>query len=108
MKKFMILYMAPVSAAQQMDVSPEEMKKGMEPWLAWFKKCGKSIVDKGNPLGNAVHLTKRGVSKSESQVTGYGIIQAEDMEAAKAMVKDHPHFMLPKSSIELLEIMPMM
>ncbi len=91
-----------------MNVSPEEMKKGMEPCLAWFKKCGKSIVDQGNHLGNVVHVSKRGGSKSESQVTGYGVIQADDMEAAKAMVKDHPHFMLPKASIELLEIMPMM
>jgi hypothetical protein len=29
------------------------------------------------------------------------------MKAAEAMVKGHPHFMLPKSSIEVLEIMPM-
>lgn len=108
MKKFMILYMAPVSAEQQMNVTPEEMKKGMEPWLAWFKKCGKAIVDQGNPLGNGVHVTKKGSSKGETQVTGYSIVQANDIEAAKAMVKDHPHFMLPKASIEVLEIMPMM
>ncbi len=41
----MILYMAPVSAEAQMNVSPEEMKKGMEPWMAWYKKAGKAIVD---------------------------------------------------------------
>jgi len=29
MKKFMILYMVPVSAESQMNASPEEMKKGM-------------------------------------------------------------------------------
>jgi hypothetical protein len=40
----MILYMAPVSAEQQMNVSPEEMKKGMEPWMVWFKKAGMAIV----------------------------------------------------------------
>ncbi len=43
----MILYMAPVSAEAQMNVSPEEMNKGMEPWMAWFKKCEKAIVDQG-------------------------------------------------------------
>ena len=43
--------MAPVAAEVQMNVSPEEMKKGMEPWMAWYKKCGKAIVDQGAPLG---------------------------------------------------------
>ena len=39
--------MAPVLAEAQMNVSPEEMKKGMEPWNVWYKKCGKTIVDMG-------------------------------------------------------------
>ena len=107
MKKFMILYMAPVSAEAQMNVSPEEMKKGMEPWNAWYKKCGKSIVDMGAPLGKGTCVDKKGAAKSQSQVTGYTIVQAKDMDAAKAMLTDHPHFMLPKASIEILEVMPM-
>jgi hypothetical protein len=107
MKKFMILYMAPVSAEAQMNVSPEEMKKGMEPWNDWYKKSGKAIVDMGAPLGKGACVDKKGTAKSQSQVTGYTIVQAKDIDAAKAMVTDHPHFMMPKSSIEVLEIMPM-
>jgi len=38
----MVLYMAPVSAEVQMNVSPEEMKKGMEPWNALVQKMRKS------------------------------------------------------------------
>jgi hypothetical protein len=107
MKKFMVLYMAPVSAEAQMNVSPEEMKKGMEPWNAWYKKCGKSIVDMGAALGKGTCLDKKGSSKGKTEVTGYTIVQAKDMEAAKAMFTDHPHLMMPKASIEVLEIMPM-
>ncbi len=107
MKKFMILYLAPVAAEQQMNVSPEEMKKGMEPWLAWFKKQGKAIVDMGAPMGMGMHFSKRGSSKGKTEITGYTIVQAEDMDAVKAMVEGHPHFMLPKATIEVLEIMPM-
>jgi hypothetical protein len=103
----MVLYMAPVSAEVQMNVSPEEMKKGMEPWNAWYKKCGKAIVDMGAALGKGACLDKKGASKSQSQVTGYTIVQAKDMEAAKAIVAGHPHLMMPKASIEVLEIMPM-
>jgi len=54
-----------------------------------------------------MHFTKRGSSKGKTEITGYTIVQAEDMDAVKAIVKGHPHFMLPKSSIEVLEIMPM-
>jgi hypothetical protein len=106
----MILYMAPVSAleAQMKARSPEEMKKGMEPWLAWFKKNGKSIVDNGNMLGNGMHFTKTGSSKGRTEVAGYSIVQAEDMKGVKAIIANHPHFMMPKTSIEVLEIIPMM
>jgi hypothetical protein len=99
--------MAPVSAEAQMNVSPEEMKKEMEPWNAWYKKCGKSIVDMGAPLGKATCVDKKGAVKSQSQVKGYTVVQAKDLDAAKAMLTDHPHLMMPKASIEILEIMPM-
>jgi hypothetical protein len=104
----MILYMAPVSAEAQMNVSPEEMKKGMEPWIAWQKKNGKAIVDLGAPLGKGMCFDKKGSSKSKTQVTGYSIIEAKDMDGAKAIIANHPHLMMPKASIEVLEIMPMM
>jgi hypothetical protein len=99
--------MAPVSAEQQMNVSPEEKMKGMEPWLAWNKKCGKAVVDLGNPLGYGIHVTKGASSKSQTQIAGYSIMQAKDMDEVKTMVADHPHFMLPKASIEIFEIMSM-
>jgi hypothetical protein len=102
--------MAPASAveAQMKARSPEEIKKGMEPWLTWFKKCGKSIVDNGNMVGNGMNFTKTGSSKAKSNVAGYSIVQAEDMDGAKAVIANHPHYMMPKASIEVLEIMPMM
>ena len=80
----MLLYMAPVAAEIQMNVSPEEMKKGMEPWLAWYKKAGKAIADLGAPLGKGICLDKKGVGKAQTQVTGYTILQAKDIEAVKA------------------------
>jgi len=107
MKKFMILYSAPITAEAQMNVSPEEMKKGMDPWNAWYKKYEKAIVDMGAPLGKGTCFDKKGSSKSQTQVTGYSIVQAKDMEAVKAMLANHPHLMMPKASIEALEIMPM-
>ncbi len=93
MKKFIVIYYAPTSAVEEMaNASPEDMKKGMEPWMAWIGKCGDALVDIGSPLGNGVKLLKDGGSTpSDSNVTGYSILQAEDMEGAKALLQDHPH-----------------
>jgi hypothetical protein len=103
----MVLYMAPVAAEVQMNVSPEEMKKGMEPWFAWQKKNAKAVVDLGAPLGKGACVDKKGTAKGQTQVTGYSIVQAKELDAVKIMVADHPHLMMPKASIEILEIMPM-
>ena len=108
MTNFMLLYLAPVTATEQMNVTPEELKKGMEPWLAWRAKWGNAIVDFGAPLGNGRHFTNKSVSQGTIQVTGYSVVEADDMEAVKALVADHPHFMIPDASIEVLEIIPMM
>ena len=108
MKKFILLYMAPISAEEQMkNASPEDMKKGMAPWMAWFQKAGSAIVDGGAPLGMGMNVTQAGSSKGQSHVAGYSIVQANDMETVMAMLKDHPHFMMPGASIEVLEAMPM-
>jgi len=92
MKKFIILYHAPKGAMEKMaKVSPEDAKKGMEPWMIWAKKCGTGLVDMGTPLGNGQTVKKNGASRSPSTVIGYSILQADSMDKAVAMLKDHPH-----------------
>ena len=74
MKKFIVIYRAPASAIEQtQDASPEDMKKGIELWYAWAKKCGSGLVDMGNPLGNGQKLTESGSSPSDKDVVGYSI-----------------------------------
>lgn len=108
MKKFMIVYISPTSAEEQMqNASPEDMKKGMEPWMNWFQKCGEAIVDAGTPLVKGISFTKDGSLKTQLGIAGYSIVQAEDMEAVKAMIADHPHFMMEGNSIDVFEMMPM-
>ncbi len=92
MKKFIVLYHAPESATKSMEgASPEEAKAGMEPWMAWAKKCGDKLVDLGTPLGNGQKLTESGSSASDSDINGYSILQAESMDEAKELLADHPH-----------------
>jgi hypothetical protein len=92
MKRFIVLYHAPAAAAEKMgSVTPEEAKRGMEPWVAWAKKIGSGLVDLGTPLGNGMRVTVAGVAPSDKEVVGYSILQAESMDEAVAMLKEHPH-----------------
>ena len=109
MPKFLVLYISETPAEQQMNASPEDIKKGMEPWVAWFKKQGSALIDQGNPTGKAVAINKKGAAKTHAEkVTGYTIIEAKDVYQAKQMLFDNPHLDQPKTSIDILEIMPIM
>ena len=109
MKKFLVLYKASTDAFQQMMKSstPEQQKAGMEAWMNWSKKAGSSIVDMGAPLGKSLRMAKGGaVSPVTNDLGGYSIMQGESKEAVAATMKEHPHFMMPESSIEIIELMP--
>jgi hypothetical protein len=107
MKKFLVLYKAPTSAFDQMKkATPEQQKAGMDAWMAWSKKAGGTIVDMGAPLGKSVRVTKgSGVSPATNDLGGYSILQGESKEAVAQSLKEHPHFMMPEGSIEVVELM---
>ncbi len=109
MKNFVVIYHAPASAVEQTQtMSPEEMKKGMESWMAWAAKTGDGLVDIGTPLMGGQKLSKSGSSPSDRDVIGYSILQAEDMQGAKALLVGHPHFEWASGcEIEVHESMPM-
>ena len=51
MTKYLLLYRAPVSAAEQMASStPEAAEAGMEAWMAWGERAGSAVVDMGSPV----------------------------------------------------------
>src|SRR3989344_6166019 len=92
MKKFVVIYHAPKTAAEKMAAAtPEDAKNGMEPWMAWAAKVGSGMVDMGTPLGNGMAVTKSGVTPSTKEVVGYTILQANSMDEAVEMLKGHAH-----------------
>lgn len=109
MKKFIVLYVSSKGAWEGMkNVTPEDMKKGMEPWMAWAKKCGDGLVDMGTPLGNGQKVTKSGSTPSDMGIIGYSVLQAENMEAAKGLMEGHPHLEWAEGcEIEIHESMPL-
>ncbi|HEC43502.1 MAG TPA: hypothetical protein ENI20_11800 [Bacteroides sp.] len=109
MEKFMVIYQAPEEFMEQAATSsPEDMKKGMEQWMVWAEKCGDGLVDMGTPLGGGQKLLPDGSSANSSgQAVGYSVLQAENLDAAKAMLQGHPHLAWNGAcKIEVYQMMP--
>ena len=61
MPRYVVTYHTPATAMEKMkDSTPEDMKKGMEMWMAWARECGDSLVDIGTPLGGGQRSLHRG------------------------------------------------
>lgn len=110
MKKFIVIYHANAEAmAQVANPTPEEMEEGMKPWMEWAARCGDQLVDLGTPLMGGLKLSVDGSSEASTrEVTGYSILQAENMEEAKALMNGHPHLSWSAGcEIEIHEAMPL-
>ena len=97
MAKFMLLlYDNPTDWSK---VSPEEMQKAIEKYMAWSKKpftvdslrladdAGRVIrAEKGN-----ARVTDGPYSESKEVLGGYYIIEAADYDEAVKLSRDHPH-----------------
>ena len=108
MSKFFLLYLAPVSAIEQMmaNSNPEQMKVGMDAWMGWMKKHEKAIVDMGAPLGKTKRVTATSVASVKNEVTGYTIVEAESHDAAAAVLVGHPHLNMPGAYVDVLSVTP--
>ena len=108
MKKFMVLYRAPLTSFDEaMRAPPEQQKAGMDAWMGWAAKASAAIVDMGGPLGKTLKVTPAGASPTRNDLGGYSIMQAESKEALAETMKGHPHFMMPGGFIEIVELVPM-
>src|SRR5688572_27761354 len=104
MKKFLVLYKAPVSGQAQIDAAtPEQREAGMAAWMAWAQKVGDSMVDMGSPLGPSVTVGGR---RPKAHYGGYSVLRADDLKSAKKLVAGHPHLQMPGATIDVIEYLP--
>ena len=90
-------------------VSAEYSSTSRSLWMQWARNCGDKLIDLGSPLMNGQQLTPGGTGRnSESDIVGYSILQADNMEQAKALLQSHPHLgWNADCSIEVHETMPL-
>jgi hypothetical protein len=104
MAKYLVLYRASISAQEQMASGPsEQAQAGMELWMQWAGKAGSAITDMGAPLQSVTTVGKAGLPS----IGGFSILEADNVDALKTLLDDHPHFHSPgDTGIEVLEYLP--
>jgi hypothetical protein len=74
------------------DESQEGRERVMQEFGKWFAELGERLVDPGNPIARAVTVDGGTVSDGggSNPVSGYTVIEADDMDRAIELVKRGP------------------
>jgi hypothetical protein len=74
------------------DESLEGRERVMAEFGHWFGELGDRLIDPGNPVARAVTVDASSVSDGggANPVSGYTVIEADDMETAVELVKQGP------------------
>lgn len=107
MTKFLYLYRGPVTPAE--DFTPEYSAGQMEAWGQWIGRLGPALIDVGAPFGGRSAVADDGTSPAPGDLNGYSIVEAENVDAARALADKHPFLTEGKGrfSVEIFELMPM-
>ena len=103
MAKFLFIYRE--STVSRTKPSPEEMQALQAGWYTWMQKFGSAIVPGGDGLKRTGRLVKAGLVtdgpyvEAKEIIVSFGIIQADDYDAALAIARACP----PGHTIEIRE-----
>lgn len=112
MRKFIVLYLIPASvlaAWSQTDAGTREAAeaKMRGDWQKWVADHGK-ILTVTEAAGKTKQVSASGISDTKNDIVLYSIVEADSHDAAAKLFENHPHLQIPQSSIEVMEIRPMM
>ena len=104
MPKFLFIYRESTDPGSR--PSPEEMQALAGQWYAWMQKFSAAIVPGGDGLKQTGRLVKAGLVtdgpyvEAKEIIVSFGIIQADDYDAALAIARECP----PGHTIEIREL----
>ena len=106
MAQFMIVYKG--DATDMSEMTQEEMQTVMAKWAEWMQGVGSALTDIGTPFGPSSSIVDDGSAGTAVSLTGYSIVQADSMDAARALTGNHPFLSEGKGdfAIDLYEMMP--
>src|SRR6266496_943917 len=97
MKKYMLLCKGPATPPGA----------SHEKWPAWFNKAREKLVNIGSPMENGFVLHSDGSNdNSATNLNGYSIIQAKNINDVMSLVNDHPFLAIGNGeySVEVFEL----
>lgn len=112
MKKFLVLYMAPVAMLDEWMKKDPEQRKAEEQqlqakWQTWMQEHENMFSGMTAGIGKVKRIAPSGVIDTRNDLMMYSIVEAESHEAAAEAFKGHPHLEIPQSSIEIMPINPL-
>jgi hypothetical protein len=113
MRKYLVLYqteaaLSGMSASEMFaNSTPEQLAAGMGAWQTWYKKAGAAVLDLGAPVDHSTTVSGGSAAPGRSAITGFSFLEAASIDEAVALMKEHPHFHMPGSSVQILECLPM-
>ena len=109
MKKFLVLYNAPIASFDEMmkNLTPEKGKEQSEVWQKWMDDHKDVFIDIGAPLGKNKRLTSASLNDARNEVGGYSVVKAESAEDVAKIFSGMPMFGMNGAYVEIMECMPM-
>lgn len=106
--KFFVTYQMPHSGFDEWMSKPEAERKEMEAtmktdWEAWQSVHAESITETAG-VGKPKRITAEGVEDSRNDIMMYSFVEADSIETASEMFKNHPHFANPAATIEVMPV----
>jgi hypothetical protein len=104
MAKFIYLYRGPLP-----DLTPEQGAERATAFGAWIDKVGAALVDNGSPFGPSASVRDDGTEGPAAELSGYTIVEADDLAAAKALTDGLPFLSDSDGTraVEIFELLPM-
>lgn len=90
------------------EMTPAEAQEVMAKWGAWMQKVGPALTDIGAPFGDGISLVDDGRTANPIALTGYSIVEAPDLGAARQLADGHPYLSegVGNYAIEIYELRP--
>lgn len=106
MAQYMIVYKG--DATDMSEMTQDEMQAVMAKWAEWMQGVGSALADLGTPFGPSSSIVDDGSAGTAVSLTGYSIVEADNMDGARALVDSHPFLSEGKGdyAIDLYEMMP--
>src|SRR3954447_16549769 len=84
--KYLLIYQGQMDGPMP-ELSQEENDAMMQAWGDWMGRVGPALADGGAPTTDRARV---GGSGAPLPITGYNIVDADSLDAAKALCDGHP------------------